>query len=131
MMTLVLPWPPSVNDYWKHVFRGPNAGRVYIAPNGKQYREAIGWLIRADKIAPWPKEALLRVTIAAHMPDRRKRDLDNLGKAVLDSLTHAGVWEDDSQIDDLRYYRVRKPDGSLLIGGMLKVTIEEIISTGR
>lgn len=128
-MILTLPWPPSVNDYWKHVFRGPNAGRVYIAQEGKNYRDAVAWAIRAAKIAPWPQDVPLRVTIAVFVPNRRKRDLDNLGKAVLDSLTHAGVWADDSQIDDLRYYRVRNPDGSLAIAGMLKVQIEAINST--
>jgi crossover junction endodeoxyribonuclease RusA len=58
----------------------------------------------------------LAVEIEAHVPDKRKRDLDNLFKAVLDSLTHAGVWADDSQIDALRI--VRKP-----VGGMIKVRI--------
>jgi len=35
----------------------------------------------------------------AFPPDRRCRDLDNLQKPVLDALEHAGVYEDDSQID--------------------------------
>ena len=35
----------------------------------------------------------------AFPPDRRRRDLDNLPKAVQDSIAHAGVFEDDSQID--------------------------------
>ena len=54
------------------------------------------------------------------MPDKRRRDLDNLLKATLDSLTHAGVWSDDSQIDALSIRRFP-------IGGMLKVRIEEIV----
>lgn len=47
----------------------------------------------------------LQVWVEAWMPDRRKRDLDNIKKALLDSMTHAGVYEDDSQIDDLRSVR--------------------------
>ena len=35
----------------------------------------------------------------AFPPDRRRRDLDNLQKPLLDALQHAGVYEDDSQID--------------------------------
>jgi crossover junction endodeoxyribonuclease RusA len=35
----------------------------------------------------------------AFPPDRRRRDLDNIQKPVLDALEHAAVYEDDSQID--------------------------------
>jgi crossover junction endodeoxyribonuclease RusA len=44
----------------------------------------------------------------AFPPDRRRRDLDNLLKALLDSIEHAGVYEDDSQID-LLVARRREP----------------------
>lgn len=37
---------------------------------------------------------------------RRRRDIDNLTKCVLDALAHAGVYEDDCQIDDLRVRRL-------------------------
>jgi len=57
------------------------------------------------------------------MPDRRKRDIDNTLKALLDALTHAGVWLDDSQVVDLR---IRK---SPTLGGFVSVIIEEL-STG-
>ena len=45
----------------------------------------------------------------------------NIFKALGDSLTHAGVWDDDSQIDDLRITR-----GEVIRGGMLDVKIEVI-----
>lgn len=43
--------------------------------------------------------------IDAYPPDRRRRDLDNILKSLLDSITHAGVIEDDSLIDDLHIVR--------------------------
>jgi len=61
----------------------------------------------------------IKVEIIAYRPDKRKRDLDNLLKGSLDSLTKAGVWEDDSLIQDLRIYWGDH------IGGYLKVYIEE------
>ena len=57
------------------------------------------------------------INLEAWRPDNRRRDLDNLFKAPLDACTHAGVWEDDSNIVDLRIYWA---DG---VGGMLKVRI--------
>lgn len=51
------------------------------------------------------KDQRLQVWIEAYVPDRRKRDLDNIKKPLLDALTHAGVWNDDCQIDDVRSIR--------------------------
>jgi crossover junction endodeoxyribonuclease RusA len=62
----------------------------------------------------------IKVEIVAFRPDNRKRDLDNLLKAVLDGMSKALVYEDDSQIRDLR---IRWGD---TIGGMLKIKIEEM-----
>jgi crossover junction endodeoxyribonuclease RusA len=38
-------------------------------------------------------------------PDTRTRDLDNPLKLLWDSLTYAGVYGDDSQIDAYHVYR--------------------------
>lgn len=62
----------------------------------------------------------LKVVIEAWRPDNRRRDLDNLLKAVLDSMGHAGLYVDDSLIVDLRIYWAPE------IGGMLKIKIEEV-----
>jgi crossover junction endodeoxyribonuclease RusA len=55
------------------------------------------------------------------MPDRRRRDLDNLQKAAFDALTKAGFWLDDSQVID---YRVVKMP--VVKGGKLELTITEL-----
>lgn len=48
---------------------------------------------------PWTSDDL-SVTIDFYLPDRRRRDLDNLSKAVLDACNGI-VWEDDQQITRL------------------------------
>ncbi len=40
------------------------------------------------------------------MPDRRRRDLDNLQKAAFDALTKAGFWLDDIQVVDYRVVKI-------------------------
>ena len=116
---VTLPWPPTINTYWRHKIIGRLA-TVYITPEGRQYRKAVNNLVLEAAMLQRYLKATgpLRVEIEAYPPDRRKRDLDNILKSLLDSLTHAGVWEDDSQIDDLRIYRST-------IAGMVKVRIYE------
>jgi len=111
---ITLPWPPSVNSYWR-TFNG----RMIISAKGREYREAVIAQIAAQNKA-CAYTGPLQVVIEAWRPDKRRRDLDNLLKAALDGLAHAGVYEDDSQIVDLRIYWA--PD----IGGMLKVKVSEV-----
>lgn len=113
MLTLTLPYPPSVNAMWRSPRSGPLAGRTLMSKEGRQYREdacrAVG-----DRL--WqPLKERLRVDIEARMPDRRRRDVDNVPKAVLDALSHAGVWMDDSQIDDLRVWRSSQMTGEVIV----------------
>lgn len=122
-MNLTLPWPPSANTYWRHPTRGRLAGRHLISEKGRDYRAAVIRQVREQLGKINPRTDLVAVTVEAFVPDRRKRDLGNLEKALMDSLTHAGVWVDDSQIDDLRIKRARNDKGELIIAGMVKVTI--------
>ena len=52
-----------------------------------------------------PLEGRLAVHIALFPPDRRKRDVDNVLKSLLDACEHAGCYENDSQIDELHVIR--------------------------
>jgi crossover junction endodeoxyribonuclease RusA len=114
MIEITLPWPPSVNTYWRNF-----DGRMIISARGRDYRETVGDQMTLQKMVKHFK-GQLKVEIEAFRPDKRRRDLDNLLKATLDGLAHAGVYEDDSQIVDLRIYWAKD------IGGMLKIKIEEI-----
>jgi crossover junction endodeoxyribonuclease RusA len=113
---LVLPWPPSVNTYYRSLSKGPLAGRVLISEKGRAYRaETSAIMQRRGLRLPAGR---LRVAIDAYPPDRRRRDLDNLLKAALDALVHGGAIEDDSLIDDLRIRR-----GEVRQGGELRILI--------
>lgn len=57
-------------------------------------------------------------------PDRRAHNLDNFGKDLLDALTAAGVWADDSLIDVLIFQRVQ-----VVKGGQVAVTITALAAT--
>jgi len=108
-MRVELPWPPSVNQHWRSV-----AGRVLLSRPGRAYRAAVGALA-GGQVAP---EGRLACSIEAWPPDRRRRDLDNLLKAVLDALQHAGIMRDDELVDDLRI--VRRPP---VAGGRLVIEL--------
>jgi len=95
---LILPWPPSVNNYWM------SSGNMrYISKRGRVFRQAV-----AEECATQGVRALegrLAVHVALFPPDKRKRDVDNVLKALLDACEHAGCYESDSQIDELHIVR--------------------------
>lgn len=119
-IVLDLPFPPSVNHYYIRTKFG-----VAIGAKGKQFRQEAIYLAsrQVSKSDHFSADKRLYLSVAVFAPDRRKRDLDNILKAGVDSLTHAGVFADDSQIDHLEVIRkaVQKNDGRVII------TIEEIM----
>ncbi|QDJ44988.1 RusA family crossover junction endodeoxyribonuclease [Bordetella hinzii] len=119
MEILTLPFPPSVNGYWRHPTKGPLAGRHLISAEGREYRQAVQAFVGHHQIGR--VEGRLSVAIEVFPPDRRKRDLDNLPKGILDSLTHAGVIEDDGHIDSLLIERK-----GIHKGGMVRVFVTAI-----
>ena len=117
-ITLDLPWPPSVNTIWRHTATGGSV-RTYLSQRGASYYANV--LDACQSYAGAAGKERVAVHIAARPPDRRKRDLDNICKAVLDGLTRGRVWDDDCQIDYLSVER-----GSVTPGGSVVVTIERI-----
>lgn len=97
--SLFLPWPPALNRYYRSVTIGGRA-RVLISEHGRKFHKDVADCCMVQR-APRGLAHRLCVRLHANPPDRRRRDLDGMLKAVLDSLTKAGVWLDDSQIDEL------------------------------
>lgn len=114
MTAITLPFPPSNNTYYRRV-----GAKTLISAKGRDYCAAV---IKACAEARISRQGgRLSVVIKACPPDRRRRDLDNMLKGLLDALTHGGAWEDDSQIDHLTIKR-----GPIKALGCVEVTISEI-----
>lgn len=105
---LTLPWPPSVNHLY---FTAPNGMRL-LNKAGKAYKESV---IEIAKKVPCHVRGRLTLEVWAHVPDKRRRDLDNLRKIVLDSLQAAGVYEDDCMIDHDIMHRDNRCNGGKLV----------------
>lgn len=115
-MKLTLPFPPTVNTYWRNTSRG-----VLISASGRSFRSsAIASVYQQLKRKPKPIITDVQVNVILFPPSRIKRDLDNYQKALFDSLTHAGVWLDDSQIK-----RIIIEWGPVFKGGKSEVTISD------
>ena len=109
-MIMTLPYPPSINHYWRNY-----RGRMVISREGRAYRKDVTALLATAGMGGKPPgDTRLALAMDAFPPDRRRRDLDNIQKALLDALEHGQVYENDSQIDLLvTRRRERKPGGKL------------------
>jgi crossover junction endodeoxyribonuclease RusA len=121
-INLMLPWPPSVNHYWRSVTMpgkkgGPSVARHLISKAGRDYKTAVAAVV-AGADAGQRLSGRLAVRIELFPPDKRQRDIDNSIKATLDALVSAGVFEDDSQVDRLEVVRA-----DVTKGGAAMVTV--------
>jgi len=109
---LTLPWPPSINHYWRKW-----RNRMVISREGRTFRKNVCALLGSGCPPKPPADGRIALCMDAFPPDRRRRDLDNIQKAVNDSLEHAGLYKDDSQIDLLftRRCELDRPHGHLAV----------------
>lgn len=120
-MILELPWPPSVNHYYRHV--GP---RVLISRDGRTYRETVARRLQSSQVRKFTGEVELQIQL--YPPDRRRRDIDNCLKCLLDSLTIGGLYEDDSQIKKLGAEMLEPIENGMV---MVKVSDHKMSRRGR
>lgn len=93
-------FPPSVNNLFANVQgKGRRKSERY-----RMWSRIAQTEILAGR-AKWPIKRIggpVEVVIELGRPDKRKRDLDNYAKALLDTLVEMDVIDDDRQIEDLR-----------------------------
>ncbi|MEO3902603.1 RusA family crossover junction endodeoxyribonuclease [Providencia rettgeri] len=93
-ITLILPFPPSVNACWRNI-----NGKTLISAKGRAFRANAAAAIY-EQLRKRPKAITEHVSVIVKMypPTKHRRDIDNYLKAPFDALTHAGVWNDDDQV---------------------------------
>lgn len=114
MITLELPWPPSVNTYYRSIPAGRKV-KVLISQRGREYRETVMGHILGSLKRYVRLSGRLVVEVDAFPPDRLKRDIDNLAKSLLDSIAYAQVFLNDEQIDRLTIERFEVVKGGKVI----------------
>lgn len=112
---ITLPWPPTVNTY-----RAVVNNMLITSKKGREFKEKV---IQQSVRAKWEGygDKRLDVTIELYPPDRRKYDIDNRVKPLLDALQESGLYNNDEQVDYLVVVRrtINRPPKAV-------VTIREI-----
>ena len=92
-----------------------HSGRRYLCEEGAAFKKSVYYQV-LNKI-PWraDKDDRFAVEIDFCFKDRRRRDIDDYFKLLLDALTDAVVWLDDSQIIKLTGRKEQGRENSITI----------------
>lgn len=103
-VTLWLPEPPTVNDYWR-----PWRSRMVLTDAGRQYRETVWALARTQLLGGkrepayqlilpvFAKPVEVMMVVVWHRESAKAGDTDNRLKPLLDGL-QGTVYSNDSQV---------------------------------
>ena len=72
-------------------------GLVYTPKETKSYERSVAWAAKRARPKGWDTSQAVKVTVACFFPDSRRRDGDNVLKAVLDAMNHI-IYDDDCQV---------------------------------
>jgi len=114
-----LPWPPTVNHYYT-ISRGKRPRKI-LSDAGRAYKKYACECMMVQGVPKLSEERRpFSLRILASPPDRRRRDLDNILKALIDSLVDYGAIPDDWMVDQIMIHRlepVRDGQIEVHIGG--------------
>ena len=109
-MRIDLPLPPSVNHYW-----GQSGVCKFLSKEAKDFRLLLNMACKFQKV-PNYGDARLSIIVIIHPKNNNRQDLDNRIKPLFDALHHAGIYDDDSQIDCFMVKRGEVvPDGKCVV----------------
>ena len=112
MITLQLPYPPSVNAMY-----GSHGNRRFLRPRGRVFKEQVAEICKG---IPTFGAISLELNIVLFPRDKRLMDISNSIKGIEDSLQDAGLFDNDQQVCKITIER-----GSKIKGGGCQVTIKE------
>lgn len=95
-INLVLPYPPTANNYWRHV-----GNRVHRTHEAVKFIKQVAKLCEDARVVQL--EGTVKVTVEVYRPAKRG-DLDNTLKVLLDSL-RGYAFKDDSQVVEIHALR--------------------------
>jgi crossover junction endodeoxyribonuclease RusA len=92
LVTITLPFPPSINALYRAV-----GGRSILSEKYRKWKSEAGLTLISQRPRKMPGKVAVSVELCA--PDKRRRDADNAGtKALLDLLvSHQIIEADDSR----------------------------------
>ena len=117
LASFTISLPPSVNHYTKRT----RHGGVMLTDKARAYKREVysqvGHLATRE-----PSQARLAGEFIVHPANKRKFDLDNKMKLILDALEDARFFVVDEQFDEIVLRR-----GSVVKGGRVDVVLCEIV----
>jgi len=133
-INLSLPYPPSVNHYWQHkAVRSRQTRRwtviKFLSSRAKSFRKEVEARVYEQLGIPPKLSDRLAIIVHQHYGPRDEQhehsgpaqDIDNCLKSLFDAMEHAGVYRNDSQIDELLVVKKRRA-----AIGRVEVTIKTI-----
>ena len=105
-----LPWPPTVNHYHQPVRQGRGV-RIIKGAKARAYQAVAVAAIVSAGLDAKGIDGPVRITITLNPPTLARYDVDGRPKGILDALTDAGFWLDDSQVQSMTVEKGEKVKG--------------------
>ena len=110
MADYLLPWPPSINEYYACV-----RGRSVLCAKGRAYKKHVASLALVN-MGKWKTFGLKKLSMRIYLiPPNNRCDIDNRLKPILDSLQYVSVYKNDNQIKKLHVYILKANKLSSLV----------------
>ena len=93
--------PPTVN----HLYRTARNSRRYKTHEGKEWQRQAAAVFADSYVLPEPYAGDVELNVYFLTADRRRWDIDNRVKALMDALMMGGVIRDDTQVKALHVER--------------------------
>lgn len=106
VIKLTIPGRPVPKDRPRLGLRGRKA-YVYTPAKTKEYEKLVGWVAKCNGCKPAGEP----VAVVLDIYVRRRMDVDNVAKSILDGLTGV-AYEDDDQVVELvvRKHKVKRKE---------------------